>query len=270
MSRRARNTNETSNHPFRSLFDLMLSLVFLLLVVILLQHPKSSAAPVSDVTERRSEMLYLHNLQRKDALGENTKPWDTLDELKKAQINPGEPPDPCLRLLTADAAPLTDEERKSLEQHRLALWRELQPYMNKQLHAQHQTSRIGQDKLLFPRAIAVPSSVSHLSSILDEVRQRVSGDPGKENEGFSRVRIEGHTDSIHIATAQFPSNWELSAARAIWLAKQIEEDWKRRPLTARNKPTIVAIGYGDHFPIASNDTEKHRSLNRRIEIVYEK
>jgi len=75
-----------------------------------------------------------------------------------------------------------------------------------------------------------------------------------------RVRVEGHTDSVPIQTARFPSNWELSAARAARVVRFLVEQGL--------EPTqLAAMGYGPYLPIAENDTPQGRSRNRRIEIV---
>jgi chemotaxis protein MotB len=74
------------------------------------------------------------------------------------------------------------------------------------------------------------------------------------------VRVEGHTDSVPIQTARFPSNWELSAARAARVVRFLIEHGL--------EPTqLTAMGYGPYLPIAENDTPQGRSRNRRIEIV---
>jgi chemotaxis protein MotB len=74
------------------------------------------------------------------------------------------------------------------------------------------------------------------------------------------VRVEGHTDDTPIATAQFPSNWELSAARATAVLRTL--------LDGGLPPRRVSVaGYGEERPIAGNGTAEGRSLNRRVEIV---
>jgi chemotaxis protein MotB len=78
------------------------------------------------------------------------------------------------------------------------------------------------------------------------------------------IRIEGHTDNKPIVgdlLAKYPSNWELSTARATAVARYLQDHDKVDP--AR----LVAAGYGEYHPIASNDTAESRALNRRIEIV---
>ncbi|MGB5569994.1 MAG: flagellar motor protein MotD [Sedimenticolaceae bacterium] len=76
----------------------------------------------------------------------------------------------------------------------------------------------------------------------------------------SHLQIEGHTDNVPIATAAFPSNWELSAARAAsvvhYLARSGIEPWR-----------MAAVGLGEHRPLAENADEKGRAANRRVNIV---
>ena len=73
-------------------------------------------------------------------------------------------------------------------------------------------------------------------------------------------QIAGHTDNIPIKSARFPSNWELSTARAVTVARFLGD--KGVP------PTLLsAAGYADNQPVASNDTPEGRQQNRRIEIV---
>ncbi len=74
------------------------------------------------------------------------------------------------------------------------------------------------------------------------------------------IRVEGHTDDVPIHTRRFPSNWELSTARAISVVESL--------LTHDIDRTRLAVaGYGEFKPIVGNDSEEHRALNRRVEIV---
>jgi chemotaxis protein MotB len=75
------------------------------------------------------------------------------------------------------------------------------------------------------------------------------------------VRIEGHTDTVPIHTAQFASNWELSTARATELVKKLIED---HGLAADR---LSAAGYAEYHPVASNNSEKGRQMNRRVDVV---
>lgn len=73
------------------------------------------------------------------------------------------------------------------------------------------------------------------------------------------LRIDGHTDKRPIRTARFPSNWELSTARAIAIVKHLSE--------AGIAPArLAANGFGEHRPLDDADTEQAYAINRRIEI----
>ncbi len=75
------------------------------------------------------------------------------------------------------------------------------------------------------------------------------------------VRIEGHTDNDPIHTEKYPSNWELSTARAVNVLKYLAEKGDILP------KRLSAVGYGESKPLVLNDTEDHKRLNRRVEIV---
>ncbi len=74
------------------------------------------------------------------------------------------------------------------------------------------------------------------------------------------IRVEGHTDSRPIDTVAFPSNWELSAARAASVVRLFQ--------TQGIDPTRLAVmGYGEYRPAQSNATAQGRNANRRVVIV---
>ena len=75
-----------------------------------------------------------------------------------------------------------------------------------------------------------------------------------------RFQIEGHSDNVPIKSARFPSNWELSTARALAVVHLLTE----MGVTPEN---VSAAGFGEFRPRADNETEEGRQLNRRIEIV---
>jgi len=76
----------------------------------------------------------------------------------------------------------------------------------------------------------------------------------------NELRIEGHTDDVPIASALFPSNWELSAGRAASVIRLLEE----RGVDPRR---MAVIGFGEKRPIADNRTPAGRSANRRVVLV---
>ncbi len=75
------------------------------------------------------------------------------------------------------------------------------------------------------------------------------------------IRVEGHTDNTPIHTPQFPSNWELSTARATFLLQYLISNGKISPRR------LSAVGYGEYHPIAPNNTLEGRAANRRVDIV---
>jgi chemotaxis protein MotB len=75
------------------------------------------------------------------------------------------------------------------------------------------------------------------------------------------IRIEGHTDNVPINNKKFPSNWELSSARAINVAKYFLKTHNINP------GRISTVGYAEFKPVASNDTPDGRAKNRRVDIV---
>ena len=75
------------------------------------------------------------------------------------------------------------------------------------------------------------------------------------------LRLEGHTDNIPISTGQFPSNWELSTARATHALKYLMKNFD----IEANK--ISATGYAEFRPLAGNETSEGRAKNRRVDLV---
>ena len=77
----------------------------------------------------------------------------------------------------------------------------------------------------------------------------------------ARIRIEGHTDNVPIHNARFDSNWELSTARATEITKLFITKYSMAPRR------LSASGYGEYYPVASNDTPQGRATNRRVDLV---
>jgi len=75
------------------------------------------------------------------------------------------------------------------------------------------------------------------------------------------IRIEGHTDTDPISTSKFPSNWDLSTARANEILRYMIGKFGFRG------ELLSASGYGEHRPVAPNDTAEGKARNRRVDIV---
>jgi chemotaxis protein MotB len=89
---------------------------------------------------------------------------------------------------------------------------------------------------------------------ITEVGQLLASIKGKS------FQVEGHTDNVPIATKQYPSNWELAAARAVNVVRTMRD-------AGMPDARISAASYGDSKPSASNDTPEGRAQNRRIDII---
>ena len=78
----------------------------------------------------------------------------------------------------------------------------------------------------------------------------------------SQIRIEGHTDDLPIHTAEYPSNWELSSARALNVLKYFQEQ-------GASPSKLAALGHAEHRPLVPNTSPENRAKNRRVEIFIE-
>jgi len=76
------------------------------------------------------------------------------------------------------------------------------------------------------------------------------------------VRIEGHTDDVPIKTVQYPSNWELSTARAVNVLRYFIQSYR---ISGKR---LSAEGFSRYRPIVPNDSPVNRAKNRRVEIVF--
>lgn len=81
------------------------------------------------------------------------------------------------------------------------------------------------------------------------------------NKTPNPVRLEGHTDSVPIHNSRFQSNWELSAARSIAMLELLAGRF------AVDRARMAIAGYAENAPVDTNDNEKGRARNRRVDIV---
>ena len=116
--------------------------------------------------------------------------------------------------------------------------------------------RVLTDKLLFDsgkatlKAAGLPL-LNEMADLLNEVDQS------------HPIVVEGYTDNVPIASSEFPSNWELSTARATTVVRYLIAQ-------GVNQQRLGAAGYADLHPVASNAAPAGRALNRRVEIVFER
>lgn len=84
---------------------------------------------------------------------------------------------------------------------------------------------------------------------------------GLINDFKNDLVIEGHTDDVPMHTATYPSNWELSTARAVSVLRYLSEKENVDP------KRLSAVGYGEYSPMVPNDSAKNRAINRRVNIL---
>lgn len=108
------------------------------------------------------------------------------------------------------------------------------------------------DTVLFDsgRADLHPESLPALHAVAEVLRQVPN-----------RVRVEGHTDTDPISNFRFPSNWELSTARAGRVVRYFVDTYGLDPRR------FESAGLGEYRPIAPNDTPENKQKNRRVDIV---
>ena len=75
------------------------------------------------------------------------------------------------------------------------------------------------------------------------------------------VRVQGHTDNVPMQTPQFPSNWELSTARAASVVRALSEVY------AVPAGRLSATGFAEFKPLSDNTTPESRAKNRRVELL---
>lgn len=147
------------------------------------------------------------------------------------------------------------EEQQNLERIRSAVEHALQPLIDKNLVVVRRTPNwleieIRTD-ILFPSGVATlsPSATQVLTSLGDILAPFANP-----------LRVEGYTDDMPINTAIYPSNWELSAARAASVARLFAEH-------GVNPERLGIVGWGEYRPAAENTSEDGRNRNRRVLVV---
>ena len=113
------------------------------------------------------------------------------------------------------------------------------------------------DRLLFPPGAAEVSEQG--KKVLFEVAKTLHRLPDR------RIQVGGHTDSTRVVSTdlreRFPTNWELSTARATNVVRYLQE---KGGVSGKR---LIAAGFSHFQPAASNKTERGRERNRRIELV---
>ncbi len=116
----------------------------------------------------------------------------------------------------------------------------------------------GRMVLTMPSDVLFDSGSAKLSKVGKETVKSVAQVLATMSD--KRFQVEGHTDNVPINNAQYASNWDLAAARALVVVKNMVD-------AGMPSQTLSAASYGEFHPAMSNDTAIDRAVNRRIEIV---
>jgi chemotaxis protein MotB len=193
----------------------------------------------------------------------NEGKFRTVSDSIKAALNPVVSPSSSLTPFTigqnkAVALKPTIEEAKEPAIRRL---RQIMRSLKEQTHlevVQLKELTNGDIVLILPDTVLFRSGESVL---LPEARPFIQAIGDVLIELDRHVRVEGHTDNVPISTAQFPSNWELSAIRAVTVVRTLSEQY------GVQSDHLTAVGHADSRSITDNLTPENRAKNRRVEIV---
>lgn len=176
------------------------------------------------------------------------------------------------KLLAADAAASKSQlermenalakakEREEQAKARLATFRSMLKQLKSMIDSGKLQVKIVRNRMVvqLPEAVLFPSGKANLrkdgKALIAQLAPVLSSLKDRE------FQVGGHTDNVPIRTKRFPSNWELSSARAVNVTRLLIASG----VTAGR---VSAAGYADTDPVASNDEPEGRAQNRRIEIA---
>lgn len=169
----------------------------------------------------------------------------------------------------SDMADMLEEAQRALREARArqaaaeardAIFRQIREKLQAMIDGGKLNVRIVRGRLIIDlkQDILFPSGSANLSELgvetLKEVAAALIEFPKRS------FQVEGHTDNVPIKTDRFPSNWELSTARAVSVVKLFKD-------VGLQGSNLSAAGYGEFQPRAANESDEGRTLNRRIEVV---
>ena len=264
MSRRRRRDEETTNHErwIVSYADFITLLFAFFVVMYSISSVNEGKYRVLSQTltdafqdpARSLDPVQIGELTRKQGNIAGKDSGTTMIELPDHQ-GPGIYNQDGISMHAAEASDVSGDELQNLQYLAVSIEDMLEPYVEQDLvKVNFDSDRVTvdmKDKMLFPSASA---HLSHTAvNVLRDISRILSNMP-------NLIQVEGNTDNRPIHTEEFPSNWELSAARAasvVHLMTRLGIDPSR----------LSAIGYGEHRPVADNATQAGRQKNRRVTLV---
>lgn len=197
------------------------------------KHRQLSETLMEAFSPRSLEPIQIGELSRASTTSAIELPFDQVRELVDAQDDGFDSLEQLSEIFTEEFGPLIED--RLIQVYSNEFWLQIEV----------------QDSILFASGSADPSAqaqeiFAHIAAIL------------KDRE--HPVQVEGHTDNVPINSERFPSNWELSAARAAAMVKLLEG-------AGVSAERLSAVGYGEHQPAASNDSAQGRAQNRRVALM---
>jgi chemotaxis protein MotB len=241
------------------------SLVLLLLSGCVMQSTYDVKAKEADALASKSANLEVRVkdlAQSSDSLlrdkGALQKEKETLQKEKEAALKEKEALAAQIAELSqkAEKAEQLEKATQTYEDLTTKLEKEIQEGQVKITEMKNRLTMTMVDKIIFPSGSAEISKAG--KKVLDKVVSILKDIKDK------RIQVEGHTDNVRIVSElknRYPTNWELSTARATEVVRYLQEHGSIDPAL------LSATGYGEFQPVASNDAEEGRHKNRRIEIV---
>ena len=224
------------------------------------QHERDAAAQKAQLEAQKADLAELtrqrteHSKQLADKLQENERLRGELASLVKDRSRLK---DSTQRLQQALAEL---EQRKSEAERRVADFRALLDRFKTLIDAGQLRVQIvdGRMVLTLPSDVLFDSGSAKLSKVGRETVKSVAQVLATMTD--KRFQVEGHTDNVPISNAQYASNWELAAARALIVVKTMIDG-------GMQSQGLSAASYGEFHPATGNETGLDRAVNRRIEIV---
>ena len=182
------------------------------------------------------------------------------DSLNKLLGDTSADKDKLGKLLAASNSQLEElNKQKAAAEARAAVYKSLTDKLHSMIDSGKLSVKIRNGRMLIslPNDVLFASGAATLKQAGQDAVAQVAS--VLSTFGDRQFLVAGHTDDQRIHTARFPSNWELSTARAVDVTRFLIEK-------GMNPKTLGAVGYGEFDPVAANDTDEHRAQNRRIEI----
>lgn len=178
-------------------------------------------------------------------------------------INPHGDAETPAQSISYEPAPVQPQQKpEKIENPKESMENLRQAALNAIHETEHQACSIrwNQNRLVFVlgERLTFPVGEAQLLEDFEPTLRQIANLIADKNE--YKVMVSGHTDDTPIATTEFPSNWELSAARAITVAKLIIE-------SGVDPRRISVQGYGEYRPLYKNSSSENKEANRRVEIA---